>query len=663
MMRDFRFIILALLLLNGCNVSKNVTTISTNSTVSNNGTLVKEVNNDTLADEVNNEQINTNNITSDGIYEIDASSLNIFDVVSYGKYEQDNDLSNGPEDIEWYVLNNDNGKLLLLSKYVLDAKPLSKFSGYWSTLDLRKWLNEDFYEQAFPTNNKLLAKKIESNQDHLILGNTKKIIADISYDKVFLLNKFEFSEYVQDEKVKTGKGTDYAKENGLFISDSKYETNGRCMYWLTSAQTQDYEGTSYRCFVDTFNVVHNRESRFGSIDTLNSAIGVRPCIIYDSNIEATQSDITNHNATGESIGSASEAKKYISLEDAEEFFKNKSWKSLNDNYSYAEQNDYRKVLNKNGKYLLNKDVVERDYTIYDANIEIVNENELIDFFLTHYNSDDMLHASYGYHNDLIELEFNIIKDDLLNSKTGDDYAKVVKSEQIGFENNAKLVMQEPEYRAYFNSNILKSLPVGVENDDYTVRNYALKVYKLGKELKRTDFKDGIMDNDGNGIDDRDAINSFGCYDLNYDGVDDRSVVTNAHGFGYVANGDLEIINENRRQIDRLSYLCEHNVVNTFFLQDLSNFTETNTERPLCDRCFERILNDAKEYQRFREAVDAAGGASEYAGYRVGSTAKFGNSWWTYEGNQVWRDSNGNIATALIDKTGTLYIGGAGGAGN
>lgn len=42
--------------------------------------------------------------------------------VTFGRYEQDNNLGNGPEPIEWIVLDSNNGEVLLLSKYGLDVK-------------------------------------------------------------------------------------------------------------------------------------------------------------------------------------------------------------------------------------------------------------------------------------------------------------------------------------------------------------------------------------------------------------------------------------------------------------------------------------------------------------------------------------------------------------
>ena len=52
----------------------------------------------------------------------------INNIVTFGHYEQDNDLSNGPEEIEWIVLDFDekDHKALLISRYGLDAKPYKR---------------------------------------------------------------------------------------------------------------------------------------------------------------------------------------------------------------------------------------------------------------------------------------------------------------------------------------------------------------------------------------------------------------------------------------------------------------------------------------------------------------------------------------------------------
>lgn len=84
----------------------------------------------------------------------DLSSAQVGDLVTIGRYEQDNDLDNGPEAIQWRVLDKKDGKLLVISDKVLDyinycykwdqvEKPV------WATSCSRGWLNNYFMQAAF----------------------------------------------------------------------------------------------------------------------------------------------------------------------------------------------------------------------------------------------------------------------------------------------------------------------------------------------------------------------------------------------------------------------------------------------------------------------------------------------------------------------------------
>lgn len=70
-----------------------------------------------------------------------------------GAYEQDNNENNGPEAIEWIVLEDRGDIAYLLSRYVLDYGPFDKDgkTNVWKDCTLRKWMNEEFYNVAFNT--------------------------------------------------------------------------------------------------------------------------------------------------------------------------------------------------------------------------------------------------------------------------------------------------------------------------------------------------------------------------------------------------------------------------------------------------------------------------------------------------------------------------------
>ena len=74
------------------------------------------------------------------------------DTVSFGSYEQDGNTQNGPEPIQWIVLDKLDEQLLLLSADVLEARqyhhvPFEEVT--WENSDLRAWMNGDFYDGAF----------------------------------------------------------------------------------------------------------------------------------------------------------------------------------------------------------------------------------------------------------------------------------------------------------------------------------------------------------------------------------------------------------------------------------------------------------------------------------------------------------------------------------
>ena len=71
----------------------------------------------------------------------------LFDTIKFGKYEQDNNLENGPEDIEWIIvqIKNDKKFVTLMSKYILDYIEYQHDDiedKTWETSDIRKFLND-----------------------------------------------------------------------------------------------------------------------------------------------------------------------------------------------------------------------------------------------------------------------------------------------------------------------------------------------------------------------------------------------------------------------------------------------------------------------------------------------------------------------------------------
>lgn len=71
--------------------------------------------------------------------------------IQFGQYEQDDNLNNGKEPIEWRVLAANNNEALLISEYGLDCYLYHQLNAsiIWAESSLRTWLNNSFYNSAF----------------------------------------------------------------------------------------------------------------------------------------------------------------------------------------------------------------------------------------------------------------------------------------------------------------------------------------------------------------------------------------------------------------------------------------------------------------------------------------------------------------------------------
>ena len=140
------------------------------------------------------------------------SNAGFGDTVYWGTYEQNNDLSDGQEDIEWIIIARKNGKVLLLSKDVLDAVPFSDDQSVnsWAESSIRTWANTTFYDSAF--------SQLEKNYIQTTMVSTPRdAIYDTSgsettQDKVFLLSTQEVTMYL-DSSERCAYGSEYAINN------------------------------------------------------------------------------------------------------------------------------------------------------------------------------------------------------------------------------------------------------------------------------------------------------------------------------------------------------------------------------------------------------------------------------------------------------------------
>ena len=154
-----------------------------------------------------------------------------------------------------------------------NSKDCTNYASDWVTSSLRQWLNNDFYNTAFTSE-----EKVQIGTSHLENKSTYSSTYDSAdtYDKIFTISYYDAinsnygfnSENYTDDTARQLKGTDYAKCQGLWVyndEDSSY--NGTSWWWLRSpsysyyatdvyndgwAYDYDYVDITYRGIVPAF---------------------------------------------------------------------------------------------------------------------------------------------------------------------------------------------------------------------------------------------------------------------------------------------------------------------------------------------------------------------------------------------------------------------------
>ena len=186
--------------------------------------------------------------------------------VVFGTYEQDNDLTNGPEPIEWIVLEREeNGSMLLIARSGLDCMEYHgiRAAVTWETCSIRSWLNEEFYDTAFT----------EEEKNHILMTtipNKGRNAYDIdggndTEDRVFLLSTEEASRLFDSDRARQAIATEYAVQRGVRIiekPEDQVHVKGTAMWWLRDpGDTQEFAANvmSWGYVIDTGQVVDSKE--------------------------------------------------------------------------------------------------------------------------------------------------------------------------------------------------------------------------------------------------------------------------------------------------------------------------------------------------------------------------------------------------------------------
>lgn len=177
------------------------------------------------------------------------------DTVLLGKYEQDNDASDGKEDVEWIVLSVQENKALLVTKNYIEKLQYDTGGGSstnWEICSLRTWLNETMYPELFSEEEAervcLSSVSATTNAPEEYGrhngGDTKDYMFLLSYDEYYqyqtILPNSDFTTYAMQKKVDNiyvvlensyWLRTMYAGGNPYYVSSTNGDSPMRITTW------------------------------------------------------------------------------------------------------------------------------------------------------------------------------------------------------------------------------------------------------------------------------------------------------------------------------------------------------------------------------------------------------------------------------------------------
>lgn len=155
--------------------------------------------------------------------------------LKFGRYEQDGFWYNGKEEISWRVLAIEDGKALLISEKLLDyVQYHDKWEGVvWETCTLRKWLNEDFYKEAFGFFER--GKIALTTLDNSANAEYDTVSCTDTQDRIFALSVDEVLKYFESDEDMEASMTDYASSQ-----DDSFTLCDRNGWWLRSMYRSEY---------------------------------------------------------------------------------------------------------------------------------------------------------------------------------------------------------------------------------------------------------------------------------------------------------------------------------------------------------------------------------------------------------------------------------------
>lgn len=186
------------------------------------------------------------------------------------------------EKIKWRILEDEKNSYMIMADLIIDSQDYYNLNGNaefmhnggvgysnnYELSNIRKWLNDDFYNTAFKySEKKILLKKEVDNSAKTTLSPKNPYYCNNTFDNVFLLSHQDaLRKYFETDSDRQAIATDYAKCQGVMLG-----SNGNA-YWRLRSPYINF--VYYDTYINERGEIYNR-------NITNTCYGIRPVIWID----------------------------------------------------------------------------------------------------------------------------------------------------------------------------------------------------------------------------------------------------------------------------------------------------------------------------------------------------------------------------------------------
>lgn len=168
-----------------------------------------------------------------------ANRPQVGDHFLFGRWEQDNDDTNGYEPLEWFVVDEDGDRLFVMTYRCIEVAIFyhKRVSRYWGNSTLREWMNSIWIDQLFTPEEKshILLTTVTNTNPHSVPG-----AGDDTLDYIYLMSRKECMQYFPEQEDRVAWPTAHAVAQGCTVS----KKTGSTRWWLRTpgARKCDIQG-------------------------------------------------------------------------------------------------------------------------------------------------------------------------------------------------------------------------------------------------------------------------------------------------------------------------------------------------------------------------------------------------------------------------------------